>query len=37
MPTVKELEESYTYANLKLNTGLTAADFDDKNPNIFKP
>jgi hypothetical protein len=31
------LEESYTYANLKLNTGLTAADFDDKNPNIFKP
>jgi uncharacterized protein DUF1571 len=31
------LEESYTYAQLKLNTGLTAADFDDKNPNIFKP
>jgi hypothetical protein len=31
------LDESYTYANLKLNTGLTTADFDDKNPNIFKP
>jgi hypothetical protein len=31
------LEERYTYANLKLNTGLTQADFDDKNPNIFKP
>jgi hypothetical protein len=31
------LEERYTYANVKLNTGLTAADFDDKNPNIFKP
>jgi Protein of unknown function (DUF1571) len=37
MPTVNELEETYTYADLKLNTGLTAADFDDKNPNIFKP
>jgi hypothetical protein len=31
------LEESYTYSQLKLNTGLTPADFDDKNPNIFKP
>jgi hypothetical protein len=37
MPTINELEETYTYADLKLNTGLTAADFDDKNPNIFKP
>jgi Protein of unknown function (DUF1571) len=37
LPTIKELEETYTYADLKLNTGLTAADFDDKNPNIFKP
>lgn len=32
------LEESYTYANLKLNSGLTAADFDPAtNTNIFKP
>lgn len=32
------LEESYTYANLKLNSGLTGADFDPAtNPNIFKP
>ena len=27
------LDESYTYANLKLNVGLTDADFDYKNPN----
>jgi hypothetical protein len=26
------LDESYTYANLKLNVGLTDADFDSKNP-----
>ncbi len=26
------LDESYTYANLKLNVGLTDADFDYKNP-----
>jgi hypothetical protein len=26
------LDESYTYANLKLNVGLTDADFDCKNP-----
>jgi hypothetical protein len=26
------LDESYTYANLKLNAGLTDADFDFKNP-----
>jgi hypothetical protein len=32
------LEERYLYANLKLNAGLTAADFDPAtNPNIFKP
>jgi Protein of unknown function (DUF1571) len=38
MPTVNELEETYTYADLKLNTGLTPADFDPAtNPNIFKP
>ncbi len=27
------LDESYTYLNLKLNVGLTDADFDYKNPN----
>jgi hypothetical protein len=38
LPTAKELEETYTYADLKLNTGLTAADFDPAtNTNIFKP
>ena len=30
------LEESYTYRNMKLNVGLTADDFDPKNPAIFK-
>jgi outer membrane lipoprotein-sorting protein len=30
------LEESYTYRNLQINTGLTANDFDPKNPAIFK-
>jgi hypothetical protein len=31
------LEESYTYANLKLNNGYTARDFDSENPAIFRP
>lgn len=31
------LEESYTYANLKLNNGFTARDFDSENPEIFRP
>jgi hypothetical protein len=33
-----QLEESYTYAkNLKVNTNLTARDFDaNNNPDIFK-
>jgi hypothetical protein len=31
------LEESYTYRNLQINVGLTATDFDPKNPEIFKP
>jgi hypothetical protein len=32
------LEERYLYANLKLNSGLAAPDFDPAtNPNIFKP
>jgi hypothetical protein len=31
------LEESYTYANLKLNNGFTARDFDSNNPEIFRP
>ncbi len=31
------LEESYTYANLKLNNGYTARDFDSENPEIFRP
>ena len=31
------LEESYTYANLKINNGYTARDFDaNNNPEIFK-
>jgi hypothetical protein len=31
------LEESYTYRNMKINTDLTANDFDPKNPEIFRP
>jgi hypothetical protein len=31
-----ELEESYTYSNLKINNGFTARDFDPNNPDIFK-
>ncbi|MCC7473945.1 MAG: DUF1571 domain-containing protein [Pirellulales bacterium] len=31
-----ELEESYTYANLKLNNGFTAREFDATNPELFK-
>lgn len=32
-----QLEESYTYTNLKLNNGYTAREFDaNNNPNIFK-
>jgi hypothetical protein len=31
------LEESYTYANLKLNNGYTARDFDSENQEIFRP
>lgn len=31
------LEESYTYANLKLNNGFTAREFDSENPEIFRP
>ncbi len=27
-----QLLEEYTYLNVKLNVGLTDADFDDKNP-----
>jgi hypothetical protein len=30
------LEEAYTYLNLKLNNGFTDADFDPKNPELFK-
>jgi hypothetical protein len=30
------LDASYTYANLKLNVGLAARDFDATNPEIFK-
>jgi hypothetical protein len=30
------LDASYTYANLKLNPGLSAQDFDSANPNLFK-
>jgi hypothetical protein len=30
------LEESYTYVNLKINNGFTDADFDPKNPELFK-
>jgi hypothetical protein len=30
------LEEAYTYLNLKLNNGFTDADFDPKNPEMFK-
>jgi hypothetical protein len=30
------LEEAYTYLNLKVNNGFTDADFDPKNPNLFK-
>jgi hypothetical protein len=31
------LDEAYTYQNLKINTNLTAMDFDpNNNPNIFK-
>jgi hypothetical protein len=29
-------ESSYTYANLKVNNGLTARDFDPANPAIFQ-
>ena len=32
-----ELLEEYTYLNLKLNVGLTDADFDPKNPNYQFP
>lgn len=30
------LDASYTYANLKLNVGLAARDFDANNPELFK-
>ena len=30
------LDASYTYANLKLNVGLSAQDFDANNPALFK-
>jgi len=30
------LDASYTYANLKLNVGLAARDFDASNPELFK-
>jgi hypothetical protein len=30
------LEEAYTYLNLKVNNGFTDADFDPKNPELFK-
>jgi hypothetical protein len=30
------LDASYTYANLKLNNGLAARDFDANNPDLFK-
>lgn len=30
------LDASYTYANLKLNVGLAARDFDSTNPELFK-
>ena len=30
------LDASYTYANLKLNVGLAARDFDATNPELFK-
>ena len=32
-PTINELIEEFTYVRLKLNVGLTDADFDYKNPN----
>ena len=28
-----QLLEEYTYTNIKINVGLTDADFDTKNPN----
>jgi hypothetical protein len=30
------LEEVYTYTDVKINNGFTDADFDPKNPNLFK-
>ncbi len=30
------LEEEYIYTNVKLNPGLTDADFDETNPNLFR-
>ena len=31
-----QLEEAYTYLNVKINNGFTDADFDPENPNYFK-
>ncbi len=31
-----QLEESYTYVNLKINNGYTDLDFDPENPAYFK-
>ncbi len=31
------LDSSYTYRNMKINSGLTTSDFDPENPKIFLP